>query len=378
MVVATCSGPNSAQCGTNSMPWASHSAAILRTSVTPPVLATSAIRGNSRVSTTSRPCEKASTQPTVSRTRVRPATSSSSRSSFCADASARANLYLASKYAGPMQLRRSQSARSGHPMEFLGDVRDVTAPQHRLPLPEFSIIRDRGIHPDRIFGKARPSQIKFLGSCWFKKGGIPAMPMDKLAGTAAEALADVADGATVFISGFGGAGFPNVLIHPLRDRSPKQLTLVVNSATHRYSVTHELIEAGLVRKVVCTAARGHSKEPSPFELQWMDGKIELECVPQGTFAERIRAGGAGIPAFYMPIGLGTELAQGKEVRRFGDREYILEQAIKGDLALVRADIADRYGNLTFRYAQMNFGPVMATAAARVVVEVRAVLEEPIP
>ena len=204
------------------------------------------------------------------------------------------------------------------------------------------------------------------------------MPMDKRASTAAEALADVADGATVFISGFGGAGFPNVLIHALCDRGPKQLTLVVNSATHRYSMTHELIEAGLVRKVVCTAARGHSKEPSPFELQWMDGKIELECVPQGTFAERIRAGGAGIPAFYTPVGLGTELAQGKEVRRFGDREYVLEQAIKGDLALVRADIADRYGNLTFRYAQMNFGPVMATAAARVVVEVRAVLEEPIP
>jgi 3-oxoadipate CoA-transferase alpha subunit len=110
----------------------------------------------------------------------------------------------------------------------------------------------------------------------------------------------------------------------------------------------------------------------------MDGKIELECVPQGTFAERIRAGGAGIAAFYTPVGLGTELAQGKEVRRFGDREYVLEQAIKGDLALVRADIADRYGNLAFRYAQMNFGPVMATAAARVVVEVRAVLEEPIP
>ena len=110
------------------------------------------------------------------------------------------------------------------------------------------------------------------------------MPMDKRASTAAEARADVADGATVFVSGFGGAGFPNVLIHALRDRGPKQLTLVVNSATHRYSVTHELIEAGLVRKVVCTAARGQSKEPSPFELQWMDGKIELECVPQGTFA----------------------------------------------------------------------------------------------
>lgn len=204
------------------------------------------------------------------------------------------------------------------------------------------------------------------------------MPIDKRAGTAAEALAEVADGATVFISGFGGAGFPNVLIRALRDRGPRQLTLVVNSATHRYSLTHELIEAGLVRKVVCTAARAHTKEPSAFERQWMDGKIELECVPQGTFTERIRAGGAGIPAFYTPVGLGTELVQGKEVRQFGDREYVLEQAIKGDLALVRADVADRYGNLTFRYAQMNFGPVMATAAACVVAEVRAVLESPIP
>src|SRR5262249_28211076 len=153
----------------------------------------------------------------------------------------------------------------------------------------------------------------------------------------AEALADVSDGATVFISGFGGAGFPNVLIRALCDRGPRDLTLVVNSATHRSSYTHELIEAGLVRKVVCTAARGHDKDPSPFERLWVDGKIELECVPQGTFAERIRAGGAGIPAFYTPVGFGTELVQGKEVRSFEGREYVLEQAIKGDLALVRAD-----------------------------------------
>ena len=94
----------------------------------------------------------------------------------------------------------------------------------------------------------------------------------------------------------------------------------MNSATHRYSYTHELIEAGLVRKVICTAARGHSKEPSPFERLWMDGKVELECVPQGTFAERIRAGGAGIPAFYTPVGFGTELTRGKEVRNFEGRD----------------------------------------------------------
>ncbi len=204
------------------------------------------------------------------------------------------------------------------------------------------------------------------------------MPIDKRIGTAAEALIDVSDGATVLISGFGGAGFPNVLIRALRDRGPRDLTLVVNSATHRYSYTHELIEAGLVRKVICTAARGHSKEPSAFERMWMEGKIELECVPQGTFTERIRAGGAGIPAFYTPVGFGTELAQGKEVRSFNGRECVLAQAIRGDLALVRADTADRYGNLAFRYAQMNFGPVMATAATLAVAEVRAVLDEPMP
>jgi 3-oxoacid CoA-transferase A subunit len=204
------------------------------------------------------------------------------------------------------------------------------------------------------------------------------MPIDKRVNSAAEALADVQDGATVFISGFGGAGFPNVLIRALRDHAPKGLTLVVNSATHRYSYTHELIEAGLVRKIICTAARGQTKDPSPFERLWMEGKVELECVPQGTFTERIRAGGAGIPAFYTPVGFGTELARGKEVRAFDGKEHVLEQAIKGDLALVRADTADRYGNLTFRYAQMNFGPVMATAAALAVAEVRAVLDEPIP
>src|ERR1700732_344404 len=108
------------------------------------------------------------------------------------------------------------------------------------------------------------------------------MPIDKRVANAAEALADVADGATIFISGFGGAGFPNVLIRALRARGPRDLTLVVHSATHRYSYTHELIEAGLVRKVVCTAARGHSKEPSPFERLWIEGKIGLECGPAGT------------------------------------------------------------------------------------------------
>jgi 3-oxoacid CoA-transferase A subunit len=153
---------------------------------------------------------------------------------------------------------------------------------------------------------------------------------------------------------------------------------VVNSATHRYSLTHELIEEGLVRKVICSAARSHTKELTAFERLWVEDRIELELLPQGTMTERIRAGGAGIAAFYTPVGFGTELAEGKEVRRFGDRDYVLEQAITGDLALVRADTADRWGNLTFRYAQANFGPVMATAAKLSVAEVRVADAAPIP
>src|SRR5438045_7347538 len=203
------------------------------------------------------------------------------------------------------------------------------------------------------------------------------MPIDKRV-SLKEALEGVSDGATVFINGSGGAGFPDKLIQALRERGPKGLTLVVNSATHRYSLTHELIANDQVRKVICTAARGHDKEPSPFETRWMAKRIELEMVPQGTFTERIRAGGAGIPAFYTPVGFGTELAEGKEVRRFQDRDYVLEHAMKGDLALVRADTADRYGNLSFRYAQMNFGPVMAAAASLTIAEVRTVLDEPMP
>ena len=204
------------------------------------------------------------------------------------------------------------------------------------------------------------------------------MAIDKRVSSAADALAGVEDGATDFISGFGGAGFPNLLIRALRERGTKRLTLVVNSATHRYSLTHELIEAGQVARVICSAARGAGKDLSPFEKLLKAGKIELTCLPQGTFAEAIRAGGAGIPAFYTPVGVGTDLTRGKEVRRFGERDYVLEPAISGDLALLRADMADPYGNLTFRYAQANFGPVMATAARLAVAEVRAISEQPIP
>ncbi len=203
------------------------------------------------------------------------------------------------------------------------------------------------------------------------------MAIDKRVAHAAEATADVAHGAAVMISGFGGAGFPNVLIRALREAGPRDLTLIVNSATHRYSLTHELIEAGQVRRVVCTAARGREATLSPFERLLKEGRVELECMPQGTFSERIRAGGAGIPAFYTPVGVGTPLGAGKEVRAFNGRDHVLEHAIRADFALIRADRADRYGNLAFRYAQANFSPAMATAARITIAEVRAFADEPL-
>lgn len=203
------------------------------------------------------------------------------------------------------------------------------------------------------------------------------MAIDKRVASAAAAMAGVKDGATVFVSGFGGAGFPNVLLRALLELGPKDLTLVVNSATHRYSITHELIAAGMVKHVICSAARGHDKSGlSAFEELYRVGKIGLTLLPQGTFAEAIRAGGAGIPAFFTPVGYGTDLAKGKETRNIRGRNYVLEDAITGELALIRADVSDRYGNLHFRHAQANFGPAMATAARLTIAEVRTVTDEP--
>ena len=204
------------------------------------------------------------------------------------------------------------------------------------------------------------------------------MAIDKRVSTAAEALAGVRDGAVVMVSGFAGAGFPNILLEALRDAGPKGLTLVANSATHPFSLTHTLIEAGMVTKVIASAARGRGRELSPFEELWRDGKIELECLPQGNVSERIRAGGAGIPAFFTPVGYGTELGKGKEVREYNGRPCILEEAITGDLALIRGDVGDRFGNVRFRYAQMNFGLAMATACKTTVAEVREASATAIP
>ena len=204
------------------------------------------------------------------------------------------------------------------------------------------------------------------------------MAIDKRITAVAEKLQGIKDGATVMLSGFGGAGFANTLILALRDAGPRDLTMVSNSATHLLGRTQVLIEANMVRKVICSAARGRGTELSPFEEQWKAGKIELEVLPQGTMAERIRAGGAGIPAFYTPAGVGTDLVKGKEIRRFNGRDYVLETAIEGDLALIRGDLADRFGNVTFRGTQANFGPAMATACKLSIVEVFATQAEAIP
>ena len=204
------------------------------------------------------------------------------------------------------------------------------------------------------------------------------MAIDKRIISATEAMQGIKDGATVMLSGFGGAGFANTLITALRDLGLRDLTVVANSATHPLAKTQILIEAKQVRKVICSAARGRGKELSAFEEQWKAGTIELEVLAQGTFAERIRAGGAGIPAFYTPSAAGTDLAKGKEIRRFNGRDYVLETAIEADLALVRGDIGDRFGNLTFRGSQANFGPAMATAAKLVIAEVFTAQQEALP
>ena len=203
------------------------------------------------------------------------------------------------------------------------------------------------------------------------------MAIDKRITSASEAMQGIKDGATIMLSGFGGSGFANTLITALRDLGLRDLTVVANSATHPLAKTQILIEAKQVRKVICSAARGRGKDLSAFEEQWKAGTIELEVLAQGTFAERIRAGGAGIPAFYTPSAVGTDLANGKEIRRFNGRDYVLETAIEADLTLIRGDTGDRFGNLTFRGSQANFGPAMATAAKLVIAEVFTAQEAPI-
>lgn len=203
----------------------------------------------------------------------------------------------------------------------------------------------------------------------------------KVLGDFREAVADVPDGSTILLGGFG-PGTPWNLIDAIYKQGAKDLTIVCNSASGGSAalgredlVTHgTLIENGRVRKVIASfTAATHPSRKAPLELLHEAGKIEAELVPQGTLAERIRAAGAGIPAFYTPTGVGTEIAEGKEHREFNGRTYILEQAINADYAFVRAWKADSFGNLVFRRTQRNYNPIMAMAARTTIVEV----EEPI-
>jgi 3-oxoadipate CoA-transferase alpha subunit len=184
--------------------------------------------------------------------------------------------------------------------------------------------------------------------------------MDKTIATLSEAVSAIPDGATVMIGGFGGSGAPIELIHALIDHGAKHLTVVNNNAGNGHVGLAALIEQGQVDKLICSFPR--SADPRVFSERYLADQIELELVPQGTLAERIRAGGAGIPAFYTPTGAGTELANGKQQDTFDGRLYVQERWLKADFALIKAELADPHGNLTYRMAARNFNPVMAMAA----------------
>ncbi len=196
--------------------------------------------------------------------------------------------------------------------------------------------------------------------------------IDKVATSVAEALGPVANGATVMIGGFGTAGIPGELIDGLIAQSAKDLTVVNNNAGNGDHGLAALLQAGRVRKIVCSFPR--QADSHVFDALYRDKKIELELVPQGNLAERIRAAGAGIGAFFTPTGYGTPLAQGKEVREIDGRMYVLEYPLHADLALIKAERGDRWGNLTYRKAARNFGPIMAMAARHTVASVHEVVD----
>ena len=196
--------------------------------------------------------------------------------------------------------------------------------------------------------------------------------IDKFITSAEEALADVPDGATIMIGGFGNAGMPAELIDALIAQGAKDLTVVNNNAGNADAGLAALIGGRRVKKILCSFPR--QSDSWHFDKAYRAGEIELELVPQGTLAERIRAAGAGIGAFYTPTAYGTRLAEGKETRRIGDIDYVLEYPIHADYALIKAERADRWGNLTYRKSARNFGPIMAAAAKCTVVQVRETVE----
>jgi 3-oxoadipate CoA-transferase alpha subunit len=196
--------------------------------------------------------------------------------------------------------------------------------------------------------------------------------IDKFVASPEAALADLPDGATVMIGGFGNAGMPAALIDALIAQGARGLTIVNNNAGNGDTGLAALLKAKRVRKILCSFPR--QVDSWHFDALYRSGEIELELVPQGTLAERIRAAGAGIGGFYTPTAYGTKLAEGKETRRIGDRDYVLEYPIHADYALIKAERADRWGNLVYRKSARNFGPIMAAAAKCTVVQVRETVE----
>ena len=196
--------------------------------------------------------------------------------------------------------------------------------------------------------------------------------IDKIVQTMAEAMAGISDGAVVLLGGFGSIGQPNALIDGLIEHGARDLTVVSNNAGVGRIGLARLLELGRVRNIICSYPR--SVDPVVFEELYRAGKIELEIVPQGTLAERMRAAGAGIPAFFTATAAGTKLAAGKERRDIGGRQYLLEEALAGDVALIEAWQADRWGNLTYRSSARNFNPVMAMAATLTIAQAQHIVD----
>ena len=200
--------------------------------------------------------------------------------------------------------------------------------------------------------------------------------MDKVTPSAQSAVTAIHDGASVMIGGFGGSGAPVELVHALIARfravgAPRELTVINNNAGNGRVGIAAMIDEGMVRRIICSFPR--SSDSRAFREAYLSKRIELELVPQGTLAERIRAGGAGIPAFYTPTGYGTELSAHKDVKEFEGRAYVQERWLKADFALIKADRADAFGNLTYRLAARNFNPLMCMAAKHTIVQARRVL-----
>jgi 3-oxoadipate CoA-transferase, alpha subunit len=196
--------------------------------------------------------------------------------------------------------------------------------------------------------------------------------LNKIFPSVADALRGIRDGAVVLIGGFGNSGIPVELIDALTEQGAKDLTIVTNNAGSGRTDVAKLMAMGRVRKIVCSYPR--SAGSVVFEELYAAGKIELELVPQGTLSERLRAAGAGIGGFYTPTAVGTSLAEGKEERTIDGRTYVLEKPLKGDVALIKAELADRWGNLTYRFSARNFAPTMAMAAELTIAQARKVVE----